>query len=123
MVNVTTTTTLNVSDEDIETIIEMAGFGIAYWASAATVDSEARTYTVIEQDADTAHSITYDRLANVIIEIATGQHQVGYTRAYAENYLRELRDPETAEYAGGHIDSDLADVIVQIAALGEVTYS
>ena len=111
--------TYNVPDGDIEVLIEMAGYGIGYWAMSAVVDDEARTYTVTDEDGP--YVVYYDDLARVLVEVALGEHEVGYPREYAINYLQEL-EGEGSKYAAGEIDSDLADAIVQIAALGEIVY-
>jgi hypothetical protein len=110
--------------EDIECLIEMAGFGINYWASKAVVDGEAMTYTVTESDSHdedkpVTKTLAYADIARVLLEIASGKYEVGYPREHAQQYLTTLQagDPDA-----GVIDSDIGDVVIQIAMFGELVY-
>lgn len=104
------TVTVTVTEEMIESIIEMAGYGIAYWASAAKWDAEARTYTVTEdsdEDAQPPRVLTYDDLSEAL---GVAAKQSGY----AANAL--------LHGDAGEIDALVGDVVVQIAMFDKVVY-
>lgn len=110
--------------EDIECLIEMAGFGIGYWASKAVVDSRAQTYTVTESDSHdegkpVKKTLAYSDIARIVLEVGAGKHEVGFPREYAQQYLTSLQagDPDA-----GIFDSDIGDVVIQIAMFDEIVY-
>lgn len=107
-----------IPEDIIDTIIEMGGYGIGYWAVEAYADHAAQTYTVVEEDGN-KFELTFQQLANALVLIGT-RNSPNYVDQYAQRTLREIEDGE--KYPGGDIDSDLADVIVQIAYFGEVIY-
>lgn len=99
--------------DTVDIIIDMAGYGIGHWASSATHDADARTYTVTEDATSTAHVLTYTMIHKALREAAK-EH------AAAKETLREYRAGE--EFIGGELGSDDADIIIQLAALGELVY-
>jgi hypothetical protein len=116
-----------VTDSDVEDIIETAGYGIKYWADRAIVDSEARTYTVVtdtDLTDDEPVTLDYDHLLDVAVRIAKGEYEVNEgIREYFYDWHKAVRkDDSESEYAGGFIDSDAGDVLVQIAIHGEIVY-
>jgi hypothetical protein len=121
--------TFEVPDEDIHVVIEMAGYGIAYWAQSLGVLPGGRV-TIIDREADSLdggspaeYHILYSGLAEALVKIGTGEFESAYHR-YAANYLVELNDPQAGvrEYASGNIDADLADHVVQYAVFGKIVY-
>jgi hypothetical protein len=113
---------VTVPERTIDTLIEMAGYGIDYWVSTAVIDSEAGTYTVVEDEDGTEHVISYYKLAETLIRVALDP-SLGLRDdivGYAFEWFKQEREGD--EFAAGEIDSDLADVVVQIAAFGEVIY-
>lgn len=109
-----------VPDSDLEVLLEMAGYGIAYWASAMKVNG--RKVTIIDSEDNTVYSTNYTALAQALVDIGTGAKDSGYAE-YARYYLRDLTgDDDDKEYAAGHIDSDLADHVVQYAAFGNLVF-
>lgn len=117
--------TLGVPMEDVQCLIEMAGYGISYWASKAVDDPEARTYTVTgedpEKDGNVTKMLSYQDLADTLVKLGTRQvPEVSYMFSeHAEQYLNSLiaGDPDA-----GIFDSELADVVVQLSMFGEVVY-
>lgn len=99
--------------DTVDIIVEMAGYGIGYWASSAVVDTEARTYTVTEEANGAAHVLT-DTMIHKALREAAKEHPA------AKETLREYRARE--ESIGGELGSDDADTIIQLAALGELIY-
>jgi hypothetical protein len=121
---------IQVSDESLECLIDMAGYGIAYWASAAEYDNEARTYTVTENEEGEyeKHVITYDKIIEAFWKAANpGAEIEGWskgtsTRKYALDAVIDGIREGNGDIEAGHIDADLADNIIQLAAFGEVQY-
>ena len=107
---------LEISDDMIEVLIDMAGYGIGYWSDLGEIDDKARTYTVRDtEDVGGRHTLTYEQLAEALVKVANRDVQVAsYIVNYATNAIRD-DDP-------GYIDSELADVVVQVAAFGEIVY-
>lgn len=110
-----------VSKEDMETLLEMAGYGISYWAASASVEAtgyrvldsdEAQKDLLEDEDFDWAFA-SFEKLAEALVKIGTGEFVSGY-REYAADYL--------AEQDAGHIDADLADHVVQYAIYGEIVF-
>lgn len=118
-----------VTDSEIEDIIDAAGYGINYWCVRGHIDSEARTYT-ITVDPDLAEHgqepivLEFDQIVQVGIQIADGYYQMSESiRDYfGEWHNALLADDEESQWAGGYIDSDAGDVLIQIACFGEVVY-
>lgn len=110
--NIEVNQTFTVTEEDIETVVEMAGYGINYWASSATFEDGEYTITDAE-DEEVINSCTAEELAEALVKIGTGQFQSGY-QEYASDYLKHSD--------AGFIDADLADHVVQYAIFGDVIY-
>lgn len=108
--------TYDITDEIIDVIIEGAGYGIAYWADELTQHSDRISIHIPE---DGYRVVSHQKLAEALVHIGT-RNSPNYVDQYAQRTLREIEDKE--RYPGGDIDSDLADVIVQIALFGEVIY-
>lgn len=108
-----------IPDEVIDVIIDMAGYGIAYWATSAARFPEARKYKVYVAEDDETFTVSYNELAEALVQVAT-RDSGSYVDSYARQTLMEIQDGE--EFPGGDIDADLADVIVQLAIYGEVIY-
>lgn len=99
--------------DTVDIIVEMAGYGIRHWASSAVIDTEARTYRVTEDANGTVHVLTDTKIHKALCEAAK-EH------AAAKETLREYRARE--EFIGGELGSDDADIIIQLAAFGELVY-
>ena len=114
--------TVDIDDDDMAGLIEMAGYGINYWATWAKHDAEARTYEVRYEDLDDPDKeartvLSYEALGKVLVEVATGQHDV--VNIYAQRYLASVM---AGDSDAGDIDSELADIVVQLAIFGELVY-
>lgn len=115
---VMTSQVFEIPDSDIEVLLEMAGYGIAYWASKLMINGRDVTVTDLEEgghsgDTDTYHT-NYTALAQALVDIGTGALDSGYAE-YARDYLNNDLD-------AGYIDSDIADHVVQYALFGELIY-
>jgi hypothetical protein len=118
-----------VTDSEIEDIIDTAGYGINYWCVRAVVDSDARTYTVTQdpelaEPGDEPIVLEYDSIVKVAEHIANGHFEVGqHIRDYFVEWLDALKaDDEDSQWAGGFIDSDAGDVLIQVACFAEIVY-
>lgn len=111
--------TYEIPDSVIEVVIEMAGYGIAYWADEAQYDTEARKYKVHVAEDDEWWTLSYEEIAQALVLVGT-RNSGNYVDKYVRETLRELEDGE--QYPGGDIDSHAADVIIQLAIYGEVIY-
>lgn len=115
--------TYEVPDTDIKAVIETAAYGaINYWCAEGEVFEDARVWRIVEEEDGTELTLHYDAIAEAMGKIANGETDVGYPRAYVQQYFEALGDPLEAEYAAGFIDADAADAIIQITAFGELVY-
>lgn len=112
---------------DISEILDAAGYGIGYWASSATSlvsdsDSKARAsdlnevvYTI--QDDSHHYAITMQALLDAWDRL-TAPDQTDVGPMIASYFQAAIEDPDELDL--GCIDSDAADVLIQIAAFDEV---
>ena len=108
-------------------MIETAGYGIAYWAEYGEVDEKARSYMVTPNEEAQFYeeyrkdfTVGFDDIVRVLVEVAMGGHKVGYPRQYAMEWLQQVKAAN--KYAGGELDTDIMDVVVQIAMFEEVIF-
>lgn len=106
---------LFVSNEEIEDIIDTAGYGIGYWASKAYVlrndEDEIIKYNILEREENKWHELSVDNIIN------------GIKHAIENGWLEILCWYNgRMEIDAGAIDSVCADTIMQYACFGEVVY-
>ncbi len=110
-----------ITGENIADIIDTAGYGIGYWATKAVFDSTEQTYTVSWNGSDFDDSdplatgtktLTYLDIAKTIESILNLESPLSDSTArwFADSFYQE------------EIDSDLADVLIQLALFGEIIY-
>lgn len=110
----------DISDETIESVIEMAGYSLTGWAKSAVWDDEKHTYTVTPMDDEFTGEpeptvvLTYDALADAMTRILSED-------LIARRVRRYIFDAVT-ENDGAEIDADAGDAIVQIAMFGRLVY-
>lgn len=113
------------TDQNILDILDAAGYGIAYWASKATVDEQARTYTVwqnADEDLPAARVISFDEIAEAFNKLLLND-EPRLVGAYVHKYfLYAYADRDASGIDAGHIDAEAADVLVQVAWFGEVIF-
>lgn len=104
---------LHLSHECLEEIIDMAGYGIGYWASEAEVNNEV--YIVTEGVSEEKFTLTsLDIAKGVELYIKNGNRP--YNIIKSNNAINSIEiDSET-------IDSEVADMIIQYACFGEIVY-
>lgn len=107
---------VTLTDEDIANLIDCAGYGIGYWATTATHDSDAKTYRVVESQEAAGETkrmaarLTYDNLRrafNVLFE----------SGKLPDWQMREIQDDDLG------FDSEVADMVIQQAMFGQIVYS
>lgn len=115
---------VTLADEDVVDILEIAGYGIGYWAAELVIHSEfdPPKFGVIEHEGQQWHERPFSdvRLAFGRL-LAHDQKLVGdRLHAYVQHSVRDADVDGRPDL--GHIDADAADVIVQVALFGEVVY-
>lgn len=133
MTKITVNRTYEISDEILRnTVLDgyMLSHAIGYWAVDDEHDPEARTLRVEwyeregDPDSKTEKTITYEDIAWAMAELAFGERELDVHRHYRNTvagFFRELDDP-VEQYPGGDIDSEVGDIIIQVAVLGNVIY-
>jgi hypothetical protein len=121
----------NISDQTMVDMLDAAGYGIGYWArSLEDTHDAAETVIVVERgdihgpdDQDVEHRTNYATLRDAFRKLAApDQDYVGSTiHGYFWDAVKE-RDESTGEIDAGHIDSDAADCLVQVALFNEVRF-
>ena len=115
----TITYTFDLNQDDFECIIEMAGYGIGYWASAARIKSSGCGgfyvgYDVTEDETEKVFKL--DRLA---VEKAVAElfQKRPLNAAFMQGIDTLIRQDDASD-----VDANSADAIVQWACFGEVIY-
>jgi hypothetical protein len=100
--------------DDFECIVDMAGYGIQYWAEKATVDDNLYTVEYLDPEDDeklVIAEITPLMIASSWEKILNGEVEVS---SYYADCLR------VADC--GEIDADVADVMIQIAIFNKIIF-
>lgn len=103
------------NDEFITDIIDMAGYGIGYWASKAELDVEAGTYTVTEGDDFGDHE-------TAVLSRQDISHAASRVINARPGDPFKANDAITGYVRDRDIDSDAADVVIQVAMFNEIRY-
>lgn len=107
-----------ITEDQFLDLVDTAGYAIGYWADRAEVHWGAtdKKYSVWEDDDDnTRHDITPAMVEQAMVDIHTGKIDV------RRDIVKSITD---AILAGDcdDIDGEAADVIIQVAAFGEIVY-
>lgn len=112
------------TDQNIVDMLDAAGYGIAYWASKATVNEEVRTYTVWWYDGDDEPAyqvVTFDEITEAFNKLLENEPKL--VGAWLHKYfLYAYADRPEEGIDTGHIDADAADVLIQVAMFKEVVF-
>jgi hypothetical protein len=110
------TKTPKLTDEDVENLIDCAGYGIAYWATSGTLDKAAKTYRVIESHLELADgeapadkTLSYDDIRQAFALLAS-------TGKLPEFQMREIAENDLA------FDATVGDMTIQQAMFGEIVF-
>ena len=105
-------TKINVTEEDIECIIEMAGYGIDYWCSEAVERKDG--YDVYDDEEEKWYYLDYeDILEGIKMYIENGNHP--YNIVNNDDLLGY-------SIASENIDAEVADMIIQYCCFGQIMY-
>ncbi len=112
-----------VSVEEISSLIDTAGYGMNYWAEFGMYSEEKQTYEVrLDQDAQDGVGwesdtkvITYQEIADAIQKLISGQ--VGIRPDIRQSLVEEFINKD-----GGQMDSEGAEVVIQVALFGDVIF-
>lgn len=120
------TITVELDDSFMDTLVDMAVYGTAYWAQEIHFHTQPETVSgVITVTPDDefidefpAKVISYATLAHALQEIAKG----GIVNSYLTEYARNALLGENGKPDAGNIDSELADVVVQYAMFQKIVF-
>ena len=122
----TATLTLKLTPESFSSIIEMARYGVGYWASAmSSVKSDTpwegldgffydKACHFTEDESDKQFLVTPEMLAKAAVDLASN----GKLNHYYTSAIQDL----VCSGNTGMVGSDIADALVQQACFGEVIY-
>ena len=115
------TKTSEISAEMVADLIDTAGYGIGYWATKAVVDETKQTYTVYwnKSDFNIGDLGATGKKILTFLDVAKAVEQVAGNNGKVGKYIVELANHFIDT---GDTDSDLGDVVIQIACLGEIIY-
>jgi len=98
--------------DSYNSIIEMAGYGVDYWASYMESTKKGCYFT--EERTGNSFFIVPEALERAVLELHTGVSLNGY-------YMSAIRDLVSTGLTDS-VGSDIADAIVQQACFGKVIY-
>lgn len=94
-------------------IVDIAGYGISYWADKAIVTND--NYLVTSIDGESIE-ITPAKLEKTIADIISGVFKL-------HEDIRAAALSVATEQDAGEIDANVADVLIQLAGFGELVYA
>ena len=110
----------NLTEEDFQGIIEMAGYGIAYWARS--LEQTSRGYVVVDS-MKTKVDGEYIRIKKTLTRASLERAVVGlFTERKLNNYYMSAIDRLVFQGDSSDVGSDIADAIIQQACFGSVIY-
>ena len=119
----TITMTFELSVEDFEAIVESAGYGIGYWASAAVV-GETTYYTYEDASPMECYTVTADGFDDLITPALMAK-AIGEMFAAGQpgnSLMFQGIDQYVRTGCPGSIGSDVADCIIQWCCFGKIKY-
>ena len=111
-------TKFKLTKDQYDEIIDMAGFGVGYWASAMRSTKKGCYFT--EDETGSKYFVTRKRMEKAILEIfmSRGVYEWGNLGAY---YLSAI-DLLVTQGCTGDCGSDISEVIIQQACFRSVLY-
>jgi len=104
--------TFKLDRDDYDGIIDMAGYGVGYWASAMESTKEGCHFT--EDETGKEFFITPEMVEKAVLEL--------HTQTKLNDYYRSAIAHLVVDGEASDVGSDIADAIVQQACFGEVIY-
>ena len=117
----TITVSFELTDQDIENLIECAGAGISYWAESSRVDTGMQTYTITWEEIQVLGTgqvyterkrrvLAFAELAEAFAELANQTDGLPYWQ------MREILEGDLA------FDAIVGDIVVQQAIFSEIIF-
>lgn len=107
---------IKLTDQDVENLIDCAGYGIAYWAASGELDRTAKTYRVIESSIELGEdetpldkTLTFDEIRDAFALLASRDK-------FPDWQMREIEDKDLA------FDAHTADMTIQQAMFNEIVF-
>lgn len=109
-------TRIRMSDDDVANLLDCAGYGIGYWASKAEFDRDAKTYHVVEGHEELPDDEKPADKVMTFAEIRRAFADLASEGRLPDWQMREIRDGDLG------FDAMVADITVQKAMFGEITF-
>lgn len=106
---------IQLTDEDVQNLLDCAGYGIGYWADSATVNTETKTYTVHEGAAEPSGDVP------VVKTVTFDDVRAAFNQLASKDMLPEFQMREIASNDLG-FDALVGDLVVQWLLFGEIVY-
>ena len=116
------------TDQNVDDMIETGASAIGYWAGEATAaerskatDLQVCIFAEVDDYDRTVHYLTRDDIRQAYAALLSlDQQHVG--RMVHGYFIDSWRDRDDNGIDTGFIDGDAGDCLLQLAALGEITY-
>ena len=109
---------VGVTAENVEAIVEVGGYSIAYWAQAMVEADDGIGVAWYEEEGNpdtlTRKNATWEQLARGLMEVAFGR---GARSDLVEHARRAVINDDA-----GEIDGEIADVAIQYALFDEIVF-
>lgn len=106
---------LDITAELVDTVVEVGGYSIAYWANALVMADDGIAVAWYDDDEKIERkNATWRDLARGLAEIAFGK---GARQDLVDHARRAILEPDA-----GEIDGEIADVAIQYALFDEIVY-
>lgn len=106
---------VGLSDVEILEIVEIASYGIAYWASDLKIDREGKKLELVEIDGERNHSLSFRDVFDAV-------HRLMIEPELSALWIHDQIRPMLLDCDTATLDRDGADVIIQVACFGEIIY-
>lgn len=110
------TASVRLTNQNISDLLDCAGYGISYWAAQAIVDEKAKTYRVIERSDELPDDEAPADKTMTFAEIGKAFSDLAAAGKLPDWQMREIAAKDLG------FDATVADMTVQTAMFGEITY-
>lgn len=105
------------STEELENILQMAGYGCNYWATQIDYDDEYTKIEITDAEERVRHRIKRQDIENAIQDIVECEKEVGLHEGNRAKVYNYVINPQN-----NVCDATMADWIIQVAIFGEAIY-
>lgn len=106
----------NLDHDSFQDLIDMAGYGIGYWADKAEVHEDRYVVHATEDAQSKLHTITADDYSRVILDVLQGGNDAHHIMLRTACF-RLVFDNDMSD-----LDASDADTLTQLACFGEIVY-